>query len=349
MAKRKRLTPAQAIYLSGDKALEATFSSAPGKVPIAQVAKEVTAQAALEDLTNVLEETRARGLMIQELPLGDIDLQLLVRDRVEHNQEEMASLMASLKSRGQQTPIEVVRLEHSPKGYAYGLVSGWRRMKALSELYNNGENSKFNSVQARIIQPETIAAAYTSMVEENEIRVNLSHYERARIVVEAMKQGVFDSQKQALKELFGNATRSKRSKIRSFVTLVENLDDILEHPSSISEKLGLSLVQKINETPDFTVTLREKLLSADRANQEDESHILSMALNHEQAFSPSVEAAVLVKPSNNKAKSNQLTYKIMPSLTLGHNPQKKQIELTGEAVDEALVESLQVWLKSHCD
>ena len=50
------------------------------------------------------------------------------------------------------------------------------------------------------------------MVEENEIRVGLSYYERARIVAKAVAQGVFETEKQALQRLFHTASRPKRSK-----------------------------------------------------------------------------------------------------------------------------------------
>ena len=53
------------------------------------------------------------------------------------------------------------------------------------------------------------------MVEENEIRADLSFFERARIVRRAVEGGVFGSEKQALQSLFSAASYAKRSKIKT--------------------------------------------------------------------------------------------------------------------------------------
>lgn len=343
MAKRKRLTPAQPSYLSEGTDPTKAPGSMLSRMPIAQVAGETIAQAALQELSDVLEDAHAKGLMIKELPLNEIDMRYLVRDRLEQDKDEMNALMASLKARGQQMPIEVVKLTSSPKGHAYGLISGWRRMRALSMLYEAETEPRFGVVHARVIQPETAADAYTSMVEENEIRVNLSHYERARIAVKALRQGVFGTQKQALQALFGNATRSKRSKIGSFVNLVEALDDVLHHPASISEKLGLALAQGIQRDPDFTEWLRNMLLRTDRSEPKAELEVLVAAAKRiAQAPSERVKVVKGARP-----RSPQMYYDIRPGLTLRDFPEKGRVELTGEAVNKDLVQALVAWLSDR--
>ncbi|WP_238705121.1 ParB/RepB/Spo0J family partition protein [Parasedimentitalea marina] len=158
--------------------------------PIAQVASDAAAQAALSELSAVLETARADGRLIERIALEQIDETHLVRDRLEQDEDEMGALMASLRARGQQTPIELVTLTDRPDGKTHGLISGWRLLCALRRLYEQTSESEFASIKALVIQPETAQDAYVAMVEENEIRVNLSHYERARIAVRALREGL---------------------------------------------------------------------------------------------------------------------------------------------------------------
>ena len=51
---------------------------------------------------------------------------------------------------------------------------------------------------------------YLDMVEENEIRANLTHYERGRIASVAVGQGVFADIDAAVNHLFASASKAKR-------------------------------------------------------------------------------------------------------------------------------------------
>lgn len=271
MAKRKRLTPAQPGFLEtkslgGDPGpgLPPGFAAQPATPapppppsapPIAQVARDSAASAALAEVSAELESARAEGRLIQALPLGAIRRDHLVRDRLIVDPDEMIVLKESLRSRGQQTPIEVVALEDG----RYGLISGWRRLTALSELHAATGEERFASVQAILRTPETAEAAYTAMVEENEIRVALSPYERARIVAKSVEQGVFPSTKLALQTLFAAASRAKRSKIGSFLPVVAALDGVLQFPAGLTERLGLRLSKLLEDTPDLGRDWRVRL------------------------------------------------------------------------------------------
>lgn len=272
MAKRKRLTPAQPGFLEtkslgGDPgpgltpgfaaqpAPPAPAPPAPSAPPIAQVARDSAASAALAEVAAELESARAEGRLIQALPLDAIRRDHLVRDRLIVDPDEMIVLKDSLRSRGQQTPIEVVALEDG----RYGLISGWRRLTALSELHAATGEDRFATVQAILRTPETAEAAYTAMVEENEIRVALSPYERARIVAKSVEQGVFPSTKLALQTLFAAASRAKRSKIGSFLPVVAALDGVLQFPAGLTERLGLRLSKLLEEDPDLGRDWRVRL------------------------------------------------------------------------------------------
>jgi ParB family chromosome partitioning protein len=359
MAKRKRLTPAQPTYLTAAPETKSTLGvPLATAAPIAQVASDAAAQAALSELSAVLERARADGRLIERIALAQIDESHLVRDRLEQDEDEMASLMASLRARGQQAPIEVVALADRPDGKTYGLISGWRRLSALNRLYTETSEPEFSSIKALVIQPETAQDAYVAMVEENEIRVNLSHYERARITVRALREGVYPNQKMALQGLFGNATRAKRSKIGSFVALVEALDAVLMFPVTINEKLGLSLVREITRDQGFTASLISHLRAGTRDTPVAELRILSAAVTaaeytaltrrSEADTSPSMSVATGPKVRDPlPTKDERINTQVVPGLRLGYTLGQHRIELSGAGVDEALIQELRTWLRQR--
>ncbi len=216
MAKRKRLTPARPDYLEDNRpapGLNPMFpTDAPRTTPpVAQVAGATAAQAALEELSGELRAARAEGRLVQDLPLDSIEETYLVRDRLAADDADMEALKESLKARGQQTPIEVVELAEG----RYGLISGWRRMTALRALAAETGEARFDTVRAFLRQPQSASDAYVAMVEENEIRVGLSYYERARIVARAAEQGVYPDEAAALRGLFASAGPSDPKSARS--------------------------------------------------------------------------------------------------------------------------------------
>lgn len=346
MAKRKRLTPAQPSYLAGSAPAPqgGPLGLGIGSPPIAQVASESAAQAALQDLSDEFSAARREGRIIEEVPLEAIEPGHLVRDRIEQDETEMSALMESLRSRGQQMPVDVVELDAPDGQRRYGLISGWRRLTALKRLYCDGAEPEFGSVKIRVIAPETAQSAYLAMVEENEIRVNLSHYERARIVERALQEGVFDTQKTALQGLFGNVPRAKRSKIGSFMTLVRALDDVLYYPTAISEKLGLALVRELSGQPARVADLRQALLLEERSAPEIETAVLQRWL---QAQSTPETETVPAEKAKSAPRATPSRVTLAPGLQLRHLSDKGRLELSGAALDDDLVADLQRWLQER--
>ena len=246
MAKRKRLEmPAETV--SPDLETKPAFPAPRARMPIADVAGEVAGRAALEEVAREMTLAEGEGRVVKKLPLERISVHHLARDRMVLDEDEMAALAASIEARGQQTPIEVTDL-----GDSYGLISGLRRVEALQRL-GRGE------VLAIIRRPETSQAAYQAMVEENEIRADLSFFERAQIAVAAVGQGVFPSTKMAVKGLFAHAPRAKRSKITKFVTICEELGSVLRFPAAIPEHLGIKLAQAMDGKPDYASGIAVRL------------------------------------------------------------------------------------------
>lgn len=254
MARRRRLIQAQPGYLGPAAAIAPETKSALGAPPIAQVSGQAAEAAALREVTEGLAQARATGRMVVDVPLGEVAPGYLARDRVSIDADEIGALKASIRSHGQRTPAEITPLQADGEGraddggvtpYTWGLIAGWRRLRALAELYDETGDARFSTLRALVRPPEEAAASYVAMVEENEIRVGLSYYERARVVAEAAARGVFPDQSAALRTLFATASRAKRSKIGSFIDIHEALGDLLTYPAEIPERLGLALVSRL--------------------------------------------------------------------------------------------------------
>lgn len=256
MAKRRRLGPPDPAQIAQ---LNAAAPPAAGAAPppIARVAADAAARAAGEivEARRAAAESEAaaaqwraaeaEGRVVKLLPLSAIDVEHLTRDRVASDPEEAAELKASIRAHGVRTPIEV--LASPEEGGRYGLISGWRRVNALRALWSETGAARFATAPAFVRAPEGAAEAYVAMVEENEVRADLSHYERGRIAAVAAGRGAFPSVDAAVAALFGAGSKAKRSKIRSFALIHEALGDVLAAGPAIGERLGLKIAQMIKE------------------------------------------------------------------------------------------------------
>ena len=345
MAKRKRLTPARPAYLDdAARAPETKSMFSPsvgaGAAPIAQVAGDASAVAALEEVSEVLRSARTEGRLVQNLPLDAIDPAYLVRDRLQVDDAEMKVLMDSLLARGQQTPIEVVALDQG----LFGLISGWRRLTALQRLYKQTGEDRFAQVQALLREPDDSAAAYLAMVEENEIRVGLSYYERAQVVVRAAQKAVFDSEQAALRGLFASASRAKRSKIGRFMVLFHKLDDRLDFPSSIPERLGLALAKALDADADLAARLRERLRKGNAQSAEEELAILTRATGVKLPRADAKQKPPEQKPQMPKGAEEPVVGVWLQSKGGFLKP---SLTLSGPKVDQAFRARLLDWLKTQ--
>lgn len=306
-------------------------ATSPIAPPIAQVAREAATEAALRDLAETLRTAREGGSLVLDLALPEIDERHLARDRlpVPGEDEELASLKASLAAHGQRMPIEVMRLENRP--HPYGLLSGLRRLTALRELHAETGEARFATVRALIRRPESPAAAYLAMVEENEIRSGLSYYERARLAALTADMGVFESERAALLGLFGAASRARRSKIGSFIAIYRALGGSLRFPTALPERLGLKLAEalKMHGAEPFLAALEE----GEPASPAEEQAALAAALRRAAAKPPSPGEALTIRPG--------LT------LSARRSGQRLLLRLEGEEVTETLRERAVALLAQH--
>jgi ParB family transcriptional regulator, chromosome partitioning protein len=282
--------------------------------PIARVAADAAAASALEEMAEALRSAREEGRLLLDLPLGAVVADHLARDRVSPGagvaDEDMETLIASIRAHGQRTPIEVTALVPGPDGPRYGLISGWRRLAALTALEAETGEPRFATVRALVLRPESAEDAYLAMVEENEIRLGLSQYERARIALLAAERGVFPDPEAALGALFATASKAKRSRIRSFLDLVRALDGTLRFPRAIPERLGLRLVERLREGQGGRIAAA--LVAASPATPAEELALLER----------------LVAPSRPAGASRPAPEPLLPGVTLATRLAGRTLTLT---------------------
>lgn len=318
MAKRKRLEVPTGPVSGGIETKSALNPAPKARMPIAEVAGDTAGRAALEEVAREMTAAEEQGRVIKTIPIADIRLDELNRDRMVIDEGEMETLKASIAERGQQTPVEVLRI---PGGF--GLISGLRRIMALEALGRQ-------EVLALIRRPEGAQDAYLAMVEENEIRADLSFYERANIAVTATGSGVYPTAKRAIAELFAHTTSAKRSKIGKFVVLRDTLGKALNFPAAIPEKLGLDLAAAIEADRALAKRISDTLRNNPPADAAAERATLERALRAGKGQG----AARTAKPRQ-----------IAPGVAL--KAQKGRVALSGQGVDDAFIAALEAWAVSH--
>ncbi|MEM0949749.1 MAG: ParB N-terminal domain-containing protein [Pseudomonadota bacterium] len=270
MAKRKRLetpTAAELNRLEQEVAARPTARPSASAAPIAQVAAEAAqawdaadadtraAAAKAQADAERLRQAEVDGRLLAEIPLAEIDADDMVRDRAQLDPDEMRELRDSILANGLRLPIEVYELVEPRGEMRYGVLSGYRRLKAMQEIWDGTELTKFSTIRAIIRQPASVPAAFAAMVEENEVRANLTPFERGRIAVIAAQSGVFANVEAAVDGLFASASKAKRSKVRSFALVFEELGDMLRFPEALSERQGLRLAAALRAGKDDAARL----------------------------------------------------------------------------------------------
>ncbi|QDY71304.1 ParB/RepB/Spo0J family partition protein [Qingshengfaniella alkalisoli] len=296
MAKRRKLTAPSVDEL---KSLEEGFATKPSRGPglmVPPIAKVAGEAAALSEVGSAEEraetardkrdaetyrEAQSQGRVLAEVPTHEIVADELTRDRMGLSSEEMDELKASIATNGLRLPIEVFELSEPEGDHRYGLLSGYRRLSAIRALEAETGRQEFETIRAIIREPGSVSGAYVSMVEENEVRADLSPYERGRIAVVAAGQGAFESLEDAVNALYAVASKAKRSKIRSFARVHEELGDMLSFPESLSEKAGLRLAAALRA--GYAPQLREALASGQGIDASSEWALLQPLVEDAEA------------------------------------------------------------------
>ena len=365
MAKRRRLETPSTDDLSR---IEAEFrretsgrpSIGPGIAPIAQIAAETAAQGAPEGADARAGRARDQadaerfrqaendGLLIAELPLEQIDEGAMIRDRMVMNEAEMIELRLSIAASGLRLPIEVFAME-APEGQGprYGLISGYRRLHAVRALYELTGSSAHSRIRA-LIRPRTEAdAAFVAMVEENEVREELSHFERGRIAVIAANQGAFANVEDAVNRLFATGSKAKRSKVRSFALIFEELGDMLRFPEALTEKRGLRLSAALRNGAEGRL---RQALSRSPEDAEEEWAMMEPVIVQSEGTprSPARGGRPRSQPRTEYGWIDDQTLRTTSGITIRHarDGRAHVLRLEGAALDADLMDSLIAEIRS---
>ena len=273
MAKRRKLEmPDAAALEAGLQAADAPRPArGPGIAPIAQVAGAAARTAHAPSTPDAQDaalwrEAEGEGRVIRRIDLNLIETGWIARDRAVIDEGEMAELVASIRANGLRLPVEVAPVE----GGRFGLISGFRRVMAMREA---GQTTIPAIVRDA---PGDLAKSYAEMVEENEVRAQLSAYERGRIAVIAAGQGAYPDVAGAIAGLFPTASPAKRSKVKAFAAVHEELGDLMRHGPALSERQGLALAAALKAGQG--ASLRAALEEADAATPEAEAAALDRAM-----------------------------------------------------------------------
>ncbi|MEE2945453.1 MAG: ParB N-terminal domain-containing protein [Pseudomonadota bacterium] len=351
MAKRRRLVAPDQSEL---EKLDEGFAAKPPlgqsmTPPIAQVAGEAAAVAAMGNIGDRAQaakdtadaekwrEAETSGRIVERIAINEVQADYLRRDRIDESPEARQELLDSIRQNGLRAPIEVVALEDG-----FGLIAGHRRLEAFQTLAV--KDAEFATIPAFIRSPRDSADAYVNMVEENEVRANLSHYERGRIAVLSAQSGVFETVEDAINRLFESGSKSKRSKIRSFAIVHEALGDLLQFPKELTEKSGLKIAAALRGgaqaklraaigdraalTPQQEVAALEKALEATEPSEKDQSRGGRPNVNHRLP-------TVFLEDGG--------------QVNVQHSENGLKVEVKGRAVDEALAQDIVAQVKLLLD
>ena len=161
------------------------------------------------------------------------------------------------------------------------------------------------------------------MVEENEIRADLSFYERAKIVHRAVRVGGLSRRQCGREEPLRAcaACRGGRRSSSSYV-LRRSLGSVLRFPAAIPEKLGLALATAIEADKAVAVRIIDALRKTPAVDAAGERRVLERALKG---------------PASPKAGREE----IAPGVLLEAG--KGRAVLSGKAVDTAFLDGLRAW------
>lgn len=166
---------------------------------------------------------------IQTIPTAGIDEHALPRDRTLIEAAQLDELKSSIVANGLRLPIEVFAADAG-----YGLLSGYRRLMAF-RLLEEIHGEAFATIPALIRPAEEVCTAFARVVEENDLRQDLSPWERGRTLVVARESVGFDTLDAALAALYPHADRRKQSRLRVLAEVVEALEDRITDPELWSE------------------------------------------------------------------------------------------------------------------
>lgn len=167
-------------------------------------------------------------MRIEILPIHQIDTEVLIRDRSIQNAAALDDLIRSITEIGLRQPIEVFGLtphEHNPS--LYGLISGHRRLKAFVAMGRT-------EIPAILCNPDGIPAAMAAMVTENEVRSQITPWEKGRLIEGLVEDGTYATPDAAIAALYPTATRQQRNRIQNCHMVFDTFYRHLQNPEGLT-------------------------------------------------------------------------------------------------------------------
>lgn len=218
------------------------------------------------------------GEAVRELPLDAIHTFLLVRDRMPGEDEELDSLVTSIREIGLSNPIRVMPRQTEP---GYELVQGFRRLSAYRRIGAETGEARWRAIPALVVPAGTdIPGLYRWMVDENTVRKDLSFAEMAhaaRTYAADPATGAADVGA-AVSALFQSAPYSKRSCIRAFAALLDEIGPALAYPAEIPRELGVRLAREIRDRPEIADRIHLEFEDWEGRSIADELRVLREAV-----------------------------------------------------------------------
>ena len=182
---------------------------------------------------------------VQLLDPAQIDTDALPRDRTTLDEAALTELETSILLDGLRQPIEVWAFQTPREGHRYGLISGMRRLTAVRGIRKLKPDTR---IPAFIRRPTDIADAMAKMVAENEIRAEISPWEKGRLVVQSVDEDIFETLDAAVNGLYPTLDRQRRSRIRAIAEVVcEIREGTLTHPESLSQQQLIRIAAAIRQ------------------------------------------------------------------------------------------------------
>lgn len=237
-------------------------------------------------------ELREAGQVVQAVPLEQVQTRILVRDRIPGEDPELAELITSIRDIGMSNPIRVLP---QPGGTGYELVQGFRRLTAYKALLAETGDACWAQIPALVMAGEAddVGGLYRRMVDENIVRKDLSFAEMAYAAQNYAADPATEAQDldAALMALFQSAPRSKRSYIRLFALVLEQLEGSLNYPTEIPRSLGVALGRVLKDQPGVAAAIRGALDGWDNRSVADELGVLKQYAGDEAAAGKAEPAA----------------------------------------------------------
>ncbi len=285
MSRKKRIFDIDMPEDEGEVAAVAAPSGKRGPMASAIVenaealqARKTAAEAIREENDALAHEyvaLKEAGNVVLSVPLDSVKSTMLVRDRMPGEDEELDELVTSIRELGLSNPIRVLE---RPDATGYELVQGYRRLSAFRKLFEETSDEKWSAIPVLVMpgQGGDVAGLYRRMVDENVIRKDLSFAEMAHAAqVYASDPGTAAKDLgEAVAELFQSAAYSKRSYIKLFAHLLDELGDQLRFAADIPRALGIALARAMKDDASLVGSVRTALAGAGAKNAEEELAVL---------------------------------------------------------------------------